>query len=251
MNFASKGKNATQAGKQYVSRVVGFISAALVKLKALDASIQVMAMEVQCGEPDCVPIETLVILVSSVCDEETGVAWRWTGKILKPIAEVTNDDVIQMDLPTTTSSVTAVDPIDNAIEKEKEGKKDVEDAKILKQDTRESTELSSLGAMSASESDAVMSTPSIASTTVAVPIITSASASTGTTRIETGGGGIKGPRTGKTGAKSVFRIGNMDAMEQREDAKATHKAGVRARGCPCCDPDNLDNMLDSLMFNPI
>lgn len=27
------------------------------------------------------------------------------------------------------------------------------------------------------------------------------------------------------------------------------KGGTRPRGCPCCDPDNLDNIVDSLMFS--
>ncbi len=27
-----------------------------------------------------------------------------------------------------------------------------------------------------------------------------------------------------------------------------HNKGVRQRGCPCCDPDNVDNIVDKLLF---
>ena len=27
-----------------------------------------------------------------------------------------------------------------------------------------------------------------------------------------------------------------------------HKKGTRPRGCPCCDPDNIDNVVDKLFF---
>ena len=29
---------------------------------------------------------------------------------------------------------------------------------------------------------------------------------------------------------------------------ARHQKGTRARGCPCCDPDNIDNTVDKILF---
>lgn len=31
-------------------------------------------------------------------------------------------------------------------------------------------------------------------------------------------------------------------------AKPRHEKGVRPRGCPCCDPDNIDNIVDKMLF---
>ena len=30
--------------------------------------------------------------------------------------------------------------------------------------------------------------------------------------------------------------------------KIRHSKGVRPRGCPCCDPDNMENIVDKLLF---
>jgi hypothetical protein len=53
--------------------------------------LQIMVTEVECKAPDCVPIETLVIFLSKNS--------RHTHKILKPLAEVTKDDIEGMKIP--------------------------------------------------------------------------------------------------------------------------------------------------------
>lgn len=41
---------------------------------------------------------------------------------------------------------------------------------------------------------------------------------------------------------TTFRLRESDNMTAR------HNKGTRVRGCPCCDPDNLDNVVDSYLF---
>ena len=57
-------------------------------------------------------------------------------------------------------------------------------------------------------------------------------------------------RGGKTAPKSVFSINpGATSAKTDDDVPAKHK-GIRPRGCPCCDPEELDNILDAMM-NPI
>jgi hypothetical protein len=50
--------------------------------------LQIMISEIQCNDPNCVPIETLVILI--------GKNSRWSNKILMHLAEVTMDDILEL-----------------------------------------------------------------------------------------------------------------------------------------------------------
>jgi hypothetical protein len=82
----------------------------------LDDNVQIMVAEVECNQEGCVPIETLIVLVgkeeeevdrsvdssSKPNDEKKGGKsrrCRWSDKILKPVAEVTEEDVAQLEIP--------------------------------------------------------------------------------------------------------------------------------------------------------
>ena len=110
MNFAAKKKKSANSGQR---RVLAWVQKRLsTGLLLEDAGLQSLATEVACNLPDCVPIETLVILIGSSTDQGKG--WRWTDKILKPIDEVVEADVMQMELPTTTKPVTTEpSPVDD------------------------------------------------------------------------------------------------------------------------------------------
>ena len=71
----------------------------------------IMVSEIQCTEPDCVPIETLVAVMENDPDEpfdavalvkgtpgSRAKGRRWIEKILKPVAEVTLRDIFQLDV---------------------------------------------------------------------------------------------------------------------------------------------------------
>jgi hypothetical protein len=68
----------------------------------------IMVSEIQCTEPDCVPIETLVVVMENdssepfdavaMADPSRPKGRRWIEKILKPVTEVTLRDVFQLDV---------------------------------------------------------------------------------------------------------------------------------------------------------
>jgi len=70
-----------------------------VKKRLQNQDLNVIAREVQCNEPDCVPIETMLAIVSDNL--------RWVGKVLKPIAEVTEDDILNLDGPFEKGTITS------------------------------------------------------------------------------------------------------------------------------------------------
>jgi hypothetical protein len=214
MNFASKTK---QSGNKYVARVVHWLADAIGDLKHADESISTMAMEVQCGEPGCVPIETMIALLSAIL-LPSGKCWRWTGKILKPIAEVTEEDVRCLPLPTTICEESAAG---------------VDKVSELRMSPLDLDDLTLSSAMkSHSETESLSSSSTMETSAVVAQSLNS-------------GGSVK------LASKPSFTPAFVDESDRRATLKEKHKAGVRARGCPCCDPDNLDNVLDSLLFNPI
>ena len=160
----------------------------LQKRIAAFESCQVIATEVQCNEPDCVPIETMIVLVSTVKDGDEK-PWRWTGKILMPIEDVKEEDVqkLQIEFPSKVATVS-------------DATKDV-----AVDDTTQADAV-----------DDVKIPPKPFSGFV-----------------------------GKTAPKSVFSLGTP--AKDGEETQAKHK-GIRPRGCPCCDPEDLDNLLDNMMF---
>ena len=62
----------------------------------IDDDIQVMVTEIQNSDPNNFPIETIVILL--------GRSGRWTQKILKPLIEVTDDDISGLLIPACWAS---------------------------------------------------------------------------------------------------------------------------------------------------
>ena len=51
--------------------------------------------------------------------------------------------------------------------------------------------------------------------------------------------------TTKVPMKAQVGSGNRDfAPPSRHEGKG----GTRPRGCPCCDPDNMDNIIDNIMY---
>lgn len=90
INFASKKKKSSKNPSK-------LIEAKILQRLPPDSSgdgVQVMVTEVSCTEPDCVPLETLIICI--------GMQARWADKVLKPIAEVTDSDIeeLVLGLPT-------------------------------------------------------------------------------------------------------------------------------------------------------
>ena len=89
INFASKKKKSTKL--KTPAKVIEGKVMKLLPPDAVSDSVQIMVTEVSCNEPDCVPLETLVIVI--------GQQARWADKVLKPIVEVTDSDIEGLDIP--------------------------------------------------------------------------------------------------------------------------------------------------------
>jgi hypothetical protein len=88
--------------RQHKRRIVDGVEATMPE-NALDMGTSVMVMQVSCKAPGCVPLETAIIIVfpnNSSGEElipglpESGSGGSYKTKILKPMAEVTKEDVL-------------------------------------------------------------------------------------------------------------------------------------------------------------
>jgi hypothetical protein len=88
--------------RQYKKRVVEYVESTIPD-PLLDAGVNVMAMQIQCKTPGCVPIETAIIVIfpRNDTDEELLVGLpesanggSYKTKVLKPLSDVTREDVL-------------------------------------------------------------------------------------------------------------------------------------------------------------
>lgn len=93
--------NQNIALREHKRRVVSFVESTIPE-DALDLGTMVMAMEVSCKAPGCVPLETVVTIVFPRGQTkelipglpESGSGGNYKTKILMPLSEVTKDDVL-------------------------------------------------------------------------------------------------------------------------------------------------------------
>ena len=92
--------NENIALRQYKKRVVDYVESCLPE-EALDLGTMVMAMQVSCKAPGCVPLETAIVIVfPKLCQEliaglPESRGGNYKTKVLKPMAEVTQDDIYE------------------------------------------------------------------------------------------------------------------------------------------------------------
>lgn len=238
--------------------VIGWVCQKLrttFKEQLLNASY-IDAMEVICNEPDCAPIEVLIILgfPEFSVDGYRAQPNKWAGKILKPLADVTQEDVMTLEIPIRCLNV-ALSNIDKALE---------EALRLL--DGADSLDLANdlktllLNAVEAIDeklpqppSQAMIIdddvTPVRMSSTVN-PASISVAASVSSKATPTAPQAASAPSVPPL-ASSVKKAGDFIVVkdgQERKSAAPRHEKGTRPRGCPCCDPDNLDNIIDKMLF---
>ena len=89
--------------RQHKKRVVEYVESTIPET-VLDVGVNVMAMQVSCVTPGCVPIETAIIIIFPKLNNnakellpglpESGIGGSYKTKILKPLMEVTKEDVL-------------------------------------------------------------------------------------------------------------------------------------------------------------
>ena len=86
--------------RQYKRRVVDYVESTIPET-VMDLGVNVMAMQVNCTAPGCVPIETAIVVVFPASATELlpglpeSAGGSYKTKVLKPLAAVERDDVLQ------------------------------------------------------------------------------------------------------------------------------------------------------------
>ena len=96
MDFGTKRVTGSRSRTINTSRIIDLVKGCIQNYSGDDNTIEVMVTELECTDPDCVPLETLVALL--------GKNARWTSKILKPLSDVTLQDVEELPLPVAWSA---------------------------------------------------------------------------------------------------------------------------------------------------
>ena len=188
-------------------------------------NVNITVTEIECNQPNCAPIEVLIILITE--------SEKWAGKILKPLIEVTIDDIIDVDIPqsmckskvpmwvkelATEFKVKSIELSDNEYRDSISYLKDFLDDvsyRNSKEELQVSTKEDDISKMNeTTANNNIVSVQMVPKETIAEKVIPPP------------------PVRLKTVSASSF------------DAPIRHNKGVRPRGCPCCDPDAADILLN-------
>lgn len=255
INFASGGqKKAHQAAVKWVEREV----------RRRVRRGMVMVREVSCQEPGCVPLETLVILLppeepssspliatssnddGSRTDAHLSPKWtRWMGKILKPVAEVLAEDIQELDLPEWSSWEREISST-----MEEKQKISLQHASDINDSSKSPTVITMKPRKGLNPIEQEMEKDIYRNDAPPIPptpesLSTSAASSNFVEKpniAKTTNNNTKMPLPKRQLVSSI--VSSSDTLP-----KARHSSkGVRQRGCPCCDPDNMDNILDKIIY---
>jgi hypothetical protein len=214
---------------------------------------QVMVTEIQCNDPGCVPIETLVVilLMKQASDTSKERAERWADKILKPVAEVTVEDVQSLvdnqflssdDQQSTTAAITSPPIAEPSVA-------DVQITRVIMKPNHPPAAAVSVSSPSETvQTEPVVRSSTVTVSTVATPSVRDTPPALDIMTSESITKSISAPASKSRNFNSQPMLqlpgsGGGGTLAARHD-----KGSTRPRGCPCCDPDNIDNIVDQLLF---
>lgn len=254
--FNPTKSNITADTKVIVSQVTKWVENCVSQSQANQPtnSYNIMVTEVQCNDPTCVPIETLVVLIGSE-------GKKYSDKIAKPIREVIEDDVkyllvesglfIMPDAETLKGKY--IDNILSIMTKDILNKtlllkKDSDRLSLLdKLSERINEERAELMKYSDSNDESYDDMPPLEEPTFVDPAVVTKEEPalvTSSTLVS-----MK-PKT-STAQPSAISLSAPKLIVQSRPSMppVRHEKGIRGpRGCPCCDPDNLENIADRILF---
>ena len=253
-----------------------------------DPMVQVMVSEVACTDEGCVPLETLVIIVSRDA--------RWLGKLLVPVAEVTQemcegDDLKiptnwwlysmlfllrQKDPELSSSDVKTAydwlvahcnDSLLSVLEAVSQQRRVVSPASAAEDNPQEAerallllSKCMGLGlGLGLGVSAGGFTTPEAHGGEEVVGVIQkneeSAAVPLSATTAEDPNPAATVTQNSRPPVIPIAKYApppGHGALGTLPPAPRHNKnAGVRQRGCPCCDPDNIDNIVDALFMSNI
>lgn len=201
--------------RKAVAKITEWVRVRIDASRTREENIQIFVAETECRDVGCVPLEVLIILI--------GPTRRWPGKILKPIAEVTKEDVDALDFPDSVEEwappVLPPPPEPVPASASASATAPVQVTFVQMRSTAENAAESSLMPTALAQQQVEVTPSSSSSSSIA--------------------SAIRPPRP-PVAAAAVAR--------QADDRPRHDKGGVRPRGCPCCDPDNIENIIDKILF---
>jgi hypothetical protein len=252
-----------------IGRWVRFSLASHYPCFAFGKDYQLMISEIQCNDPSCVPIETLIVVVF---DDSSYVArcvspLQYSTKILKPLFEVILQDIMSMEWPfeildksilnfilsTKASMVkTLVPAMDN--ERQEKGV-------LLQQIFRTFSDNSLRIDTNSSEGQESKFQPELTLIDFVLheELKKKEEEKMQRTRFEEeerakslqeANNNITVVKMKKISPVIPSQPETITLVKGKQDSstKPRHEKGRTMRGCPCCDPDNLDNKIDKMMF---
>jgi len=271
LNFASQSGSASTAGAS--RKVMGWIRSD-VRFAAIvehDPMVQVMVSEVQCFDEGCVPLETLAIIVTRDC--------RWMGKLLMPLAEVTQSAVAaDLNVPSCwwlytmlfllrqqepeLSASTVTSAYDWIVERcgAAAGSGSLlqvlETLVVCGQEAEREQAATSLLLLSKCLRLSITASSKNIRQETSVPTSAAAAAADLPAVVASKSASIETPDAAPVPAPAPRAIAKFIPPPSDDPAtgpvpRHAKNAGVRQRGCPCCDPDNIDNVVDQMFMRGI
>jgi hypothetical protein len=297
--------NENIALRQYKKQVVEYVESCIPE-EALDMGTMVMAMQVSCKAPGCVPLETAIVIVFPKLDQELipglpeSCGGNYKTKVLKPMSQVTREDVLEALPPEFPGGKRSLEKLclqardvmlgqitQLFAEEDQKGRQLM--AEYLQQCLKEYIERGctppewgepfpdikvdeTKNGESSKEPKETETTKSNASTTTS-------SAEKGVTK--TGNFVFKRPKDSEPtnptrksqsspstsssldaayahSSTAYAHSSNTNALDSKEKSKTSqsiieqlgerqHAPGIRKPGCPCCDPDSANTLIDEMM----
>lgn len=233
---------------------------------------QFMISEVQCNDPSCVPIETLIVILlndSSLIQEYFETPLHSSQKILKPMMEVTENDLEEtidcqpfsfknqsfyQNFISIRSTI-----LQNIIKEQNKNKtpeinpekqfffqqmmKNYNNTDHLQTLLMENTNQLQIIEKERKKQADEERKRKIQEANDDVTVVKMKSSSSTSTSITKQSLPVLPPPQPASEPKLII-VNNSNSLEQ----KPRHEKDRKRSGCPCCDPDNLDNKIDRMMF---
>ena len=283
--------NENIALRQYKKRVVDYVESCLPE-DALDLGTMVMAMQVSCKAPGCVPLETAIVIVFPKIDQELvpglpeSRGGNYKTKVLKPMAEVTQDDVLEALPPEFPGGRRSLEKLclqardvmlgqitQLFAEEDQAGRKLM--AEYLQQCLQEYTDRDCLppewgepfppleennnnteenkAATSQKEETKPEGVTKTGNFVFKRPVDEPVAAISKNTPGRTPRSILSTTSTRPSTSNTVSKPPNDSTVTQSSQSivqqlgERQHAPGIRNPGCPCCDPDNANNLIDEMM----
>jgi len=229
-------------------------------------NMHIMVSEVNCTQPDCVPIETVIIIMTEL---NSLTPKRWIGKILKPVTQVTQADVTTLEFPlihdhTFVEIISKLNIEPEAFNKEKTKVEDMTNNFIVNvcdvmQELDASLQSSLLPIIierlqcierEANRRVEANNSMSEAASKKKMNVIDSASSKD----IEVVQTVTMKKREEVRDDKPRFESDYLpfsskdDTLHRLQKIESNYRANIAPKGCSCCDPDNIDSILHQLLL---